>query len=125
MLDTWIAVGKVASAVIVSGLAWTVAQIELPIDGWAGLGVTGALAILVGRYTFRQLEEYRQDLKEAHERNDALQEDISELGRSKAELEKRLRDHVEYAHRLRLWAFTQGAQTEELPDPPDAPARTT
>lgn len=119
---------KVAAAVVGGGLAALWAQTELPnigVDTTSVVGLIGLLAILVGRYTFRQLEDYRGDIKSVRERNEALEDDLRKAGQARAVLEARNRELEAYAHRLQLWAASvaTGVELPQLPDPPAAPAR--
>lgn len=115
-------VARVAKTVVVTlagGLVAIWAQAELPgLDAVGNVGLVGLLALLVARYTFRQLEDYRSDLKAQRERNDELESDLHELGKAKAECERLRREAEDYAQRLRLHLLSGGASLDELPSPP-------
>lgn len=116
---------KAGGAVAVAGWIAIMAQVELPnLDGLGNVGLVGILAVLVGRYTFRQLEDYRADLQAARERIDALEDELHKLGQSKAKTERRNRELEHYAHRVGLWAASAGASIDvtppELPELPKA-----
>lgn len=116
---------KAGGAVIVAGWVAIMAQVEIPnLDGLGNVGLVGILAILVGRYTFRQLEDYRSDLKAARARIDTLEDELHKLGKAKAKTESRNRELEHYAHRVGLWAASAGAGIDvtppQFPDPEDS-----
>lgn len=110
--DLAIRAAKTAAVTLAGGVAALVAQIELPTV--TDLGVFAAVALLVGRYTMRQLEDYRADLKIAHERADQVAEQLRAR-------ESELREVMTYAHRLALFieAEIRHVDTGELPTIPD------
>ena len=116
---------KTAGATILGAAAYLVAQIQLPDIGDVGnFGLVAVLAVIIGRYTFRQLEDYRKDLKTTRDHNDelnakieGLQNDLTKLGQAKAASDKHLRDLEVYTHRLRLWALAAGFTDTEIPPP--------
>lgn len=111
---------KTAAAVLTAGVSAIFAQEAFSIDGVGTVGLIGVLAVLVARYTFRQLEDYRGDLKAARDRIDELEGALHKLGKAKAATERRNRELEAYAHRIELWASATGAGSAlpELPDPP-------
>lgn len=130
MTSPILAVIKTSAATIGAGLTALWAQSATFLDGIlnnaaANVGLIGILAVLVGRYTFRQLEDYRSDLGSARARIDELvtrierlQDDLHKLGQSKADAEARQRELEAYAHRIRLWAISAGVADSEIPPPP-------
>lgn len=122
MSDLLIPALKAAASVLVAGasVVFVTAQEAFPLDGVGTVGLIGVLAVLVARYTFRQLEDYRGDLKAARARIDELEAALSKLGQAKAKVERRNRELEAYAHRIELWAGAAGAGSAlpELPDPP-------
>jgi hypothetical protein len=112
--------GLVTIAGGVLGLAAEVlAQaLEPPFEGIGSVGLIGLLAVLVGRYTFKQLEAYRGDLTSARGRIDALEEALHKAGQASAKKDDRIRELENYAHRLRLYITAQGIPDGEIPPPP-------
>lgn len=101
---------KVAFVTALTGWGTWLAQLELPNLGPAiNIGGVGVIALLVGRYTMRQLESYRADLRDARERGDRLEIRIETAEAA----ERRWR---EYAYQLRLLMIQQG---DEPPPPPN------
>lgn len=125
MTELWPAL-KAAAATAAAGATAVMAQVELPLDDVGRVGLIGFLAVLVGRYTFRQLEDYRTDLAAARSRIDDLEDELHTLGQSKARVEHRNRELEAYGHRLELWASAVGASSTvpppEFPQPPPEPA---
>lgn len=117
---------KAGTSVIAGGAAYVWAQVQLPdLDAVGSVGLVGLLAVLIARYTLRQLEDYRADLKAARDRITTLEDDLSRLGKAKAATETRNRELEEYAHRLNLWAIAvagDGPAPPEFPDPRPSPA---
>lgn len=109
---------KVSVATVLSGIGALWAQTNLPLDGVGTVGLVGLLAILLGRYTFRQLEDYRKDITATRDRIDELQDELHEQGRAKAATEKRNRELEDYAHRLHLWVLAAGVGDSDVPPPP-------
>jgi uncharacterized protein YigA (DUF484 family) len=129
-LDALIPALKAAGATVLGAATYLIAQVSLPDIGDVGnFGLVAVLAVLIGRYTFRQLEDYRADLKASRSRNDelvsrieALEADLSKLGKAKAAVVARNRELEEYAHRLRVWAIAAGLDAGEIPPPPETPS---
>lgn len=125
--DVLAAALKTAGVTVAGAITYVVAQVQLPDVGDVGnFGLVAILAVLVGRYTFRQLEDYRNDLSSARNRNDALyariddlEADLHKLGKAKAATERRNRELEEYTHRLRQWAIASGFNDTEIPPPTD------
>ena len=106
---------KAAGAVFAGSGVAVFAQIELPDVGAIGnVGIVGAIALVVGRYTFRQLEDYRADLKTVRARNARLEDELLAS-------DAYARAVLEYATRLRLKLIAVGADTAELPVIPIRP----
>lgn len=106
-----------ALATIAAAFVW--AQVEgFPLDDLGNIVGVAALAVIVARYTLRQLEDYRTDLKTSRSRIDDLEADLHALGQAKGEVERRLRDTEDYAHRLRIYILSTGANRDDLPAPP-------
>lgn len=118
MTDLLVPAAKVAIMTLLSGIGALWAQTNIPLDGFGTIGLVGLLAIILGRYTFRQLEDYRKDITAGRERIDELQDELHEQGRSKAATEKRNRELEEYAHRLHLWVLAAGIGDSDVPPPP-------
>ena len=68
---------------------YVVAQTNTTLELAGNLGLVALLAVLVGRYTFRQLEDYRTDLKAARKRADRLEEELEVYRARVRELEDR------------------------------------
>lgn len=108
---------KSAGAVALAAVAAVLGQEGFSLDGLGTVSLVGVLAVLVARYTFRQLEDYRGDLKDARARIDELEAALHNQGKAKAKVERRNRELEAYAHRLELWAAAVDKRGE-LPDPP-------
>jgi hypothetical protein len=93
-----------------------VAQTSLP-ELAGNLGLVALLALLVGRYTFRQLEAYREDLQDSHARGTKLRELLEEERNESRRLELRLHELEDYAHRLNQFVTSAG-----IPGAPELPA---
>jgi hypothetical protein len=94
-----------------------VAQTSLP-ELAGNLGLVALLAVLVGRYTFRQLEAYREDLKDAHARGTRLRELLEDERTESRRLALRIHELEDHAHRLNVFITAQGlAGAPELPGP--------
>lgn len=123
-MGPWLRVARgLLSAVLPAGaIIWfAVEPLEgLPIEGIGNLGLVAALAVLIGRYTFRQLENYRTDLGGARQRIDELEADLHAQGKAKAAVENRNRELEAYGHRLRLFCLAAGIPPEEIPQVPQA-----
>ncbi len=95
-----------------------VAQTSLP-ELAGNLGLVALLAVLVGRYTFRQLEAYREDLKDANGRAIHLRELLEAERDESRRLELRVHELEDYAHRLNVFVTSAGlAGAPELPQTP-------
>lgn len=106
---------KAALSVVLGSIAVTVAQVE-----WTDLspignvvGVAG-IALVVGRYTLRQLEDYRRDLRAARDRGDWYERKID----VHEERERRL---ITYTSRLERAAVAYGLPPAEMPSFPELP----
>jgi len=121
MTDLVLRALKVSLVTLVSGLSALWAQFQIPLEGLGSVSLVAVLAVLIGRYTFRQLEDFRKDLREYRSRIDELEDELHKQGQSKAAVEKRNRDLEEYAHRLHLWVLAVGGSDSDVPPPP-APA---
>lgn len=98
------------------------AQTSLP-ELAGNLGLVALLAVLVGRYTFRQLEAYRQDLTEAHGRATNLRELLEAERVESRRLAVRLHELEDYAHALNIFITSSGlADGPELPPSPASSA---
>ncbi len=99
-----------------------VAQTSLP-ELAGNLGLVALLAVLVGRYTFRQLEAYREDLTAAHARATVLLEELAEERGESRRLELRIHELEDHAHRLNVFIVSAGlGGSPELPEiPPVSP----
>ena len=90
---------------------YVVAQTTTTLELAGNLGLVALLAVLVGRYTFRQLEDYRADLKATRKRSEHLEEEL-------ASARSRIHELEGYAHRLGQFITSAGiAGAPELPDP--------
>jgi hypothetical protein len=95
-----------------------VAQTSLP-ELAGNLGLVALLALLVGRYTFRQLEAYREDLKDAHARGAHLRELLEAERDETRRLNLRIHELEDHAHRLNIFITSAGlADAPELPPSP-------
>lgn len=92
--------------------------VDSPLEGAGSVGLIAILAVLVGRYTFKQLEAYRGDLTAARGRIDALEDALHKAGQASAAKDRRIREVENYAHRLRLYILATGVDHEEIPLPP-------
>ena len=118
-LEVIVKTTKVVTATLASGLAYLWAQVQWPgLDEVGSLGILGVLAVIVGRYTFRQLEEYRADLKNARGRIEDLEDDLHTQGQAKAKAEARIRELELYIHRRDRWLLSQGIEPpSDIPPP--------
>ncbi len=90
---------------------YVVAQTNSTLELAGNLGLVALLAVLVGRYTFRQLEDYRTDLKAARSRTEHLEGEL-EVARS------RIHELEDYTHRLGNFITSANiAGAPELPGP--------
>lgn len=94
-------------------------SVDSPLEGAGSVGLIAILAVLVGRYTFKQLEAYRGDLTAARGRIDALEDALHTAGKASARKDERIRELENYAHRLRLYLTAQGLSEAEMPPPPE------
>jgi len=106
-----------ATATLLGGAAF--AQTSLP-EFAGNLGLVALLAVLVARYTFRQLEAYRQDLTDAHGRATSLR-DLLEAERVESHrLSTRLHELEDHLHRLNIFITSSGLT--DAPELPPSPA---
>lgn len=97
-----------ATATLLGGAVF--AQTSLP-ELAGNLGLVALLAVLVGRYTFRQLEDYRTDLKASRARTDHLEEELDSA-------RSRIHELEDYTHRLGAFITSANiAGAPELPGP--------
>lgn len=110
---------KTAFSVVVGAGAVLYAQIS-DFDFGAIGNLTGiaAVALVVGRYTFRQLEDYRKDLRLARERGDLLEARLNVM----EERERLLLTHVNRLERIihSNWPSLDES-TPPFPDLPSLP----
>lgn len=107
-----------ATATLLGGAVF--AQTSLP-ELAGNLGLVALLAVLVGRYTFRQLEAYREDLTDAHKRATRLRELLEDERGLSRRLELRVHELEDHAHRLNIFIASSGlAGGPELPQNPPA-----
>jgi hypothetical protein len=105
-----------ATTVLLGGAV--VAQTSLP-ELAGNLGLVALLALLVGRYTFRQLEAYREDLKDAHARGTHLRKLLEEERVESRRLNLRIHELEDHAHRLNVFITSAGlGGAPELPQTP-------
>lgn len=106
---------KSGGAVILGAITAVVAQMgEIDFGTIGNITGIGAIAVLVGRYTFRQLEDFRRDLRAARERIDFLAAKIDVM-------EERERQLIGYSTRLERVIVTQGVDASLLPAFPNLP----
>lgn len=117
--DMVVRAAKTAAVTALGGVTALVAQIELPPA--TDLGVFAVVALLVARYTLRQLEDYRADLKVANDRLDQVTARNDVLTGLITTRDAELREVITYAHRLALFleASVTHLDTGELPTIPD------
>ena len=90
---------------------YVVAQTNTTLELAGNLGLVALLAVLVGRYTFRQLEDYRTDLKAARARTEHLEEELDSA-------RSRIHELEDYTHRLGNFITAANiAGAPELPSP--------
>lgn len=108
---------KAAGATTAGLGAAVVAQETLPWPELAGnLTLIAFLAVLVGRYTFRQLEDYRQDLKHSRARSERLEDELDDAHHELLAAEARILELEAHAHRLTATLLAAG-----IPDVPPMP----
>lgn len=109
--DLIVPAAKSSAATIGAAFAAVWAQTQIDLEGAGSVGLIGILALFVGRYTLRQLESYRSDLTKARERGDHLEAELEFQIKHRQQLE-------DYAHRIRIWAISEGLTDELLPPKP-------